>query len=134
MVTGRTILIYKAFIPLEGVEVDVYGPVGTPASDEMPNATVRPELTRVRAAILATLARYSGLVGRGATPVEVQKLSYFLDRVGEPLDLGFEKGIYGPYSKRLEHVLERLDGHFLSGFGDRSPHVEEAEPSLCPRT
>ncbi len=125
-------LIGKAFAPLEDVEVAIYGPVGTPASAEMPTATTRPELTRVRAAILATLARYSGLVGRGATPIEVQKLSYLLERVGEPLNLGFEKGIYGPYSKTLEHVLGRLDGHFLSGIGDRSQRVEEAEPIVVP--
>lgn len=120
-------LIRTAFAPLKGVEVAIYAPVGTPSAAEMPDTTSKPELTRIRTAILATLARYSGLVGRGATPVEVQKLSYLLERVGEPLNLGFEKGMYGPYSKTLEHVLGRLDAHYLSGFGDRSQRVDEAE-------
>lgn len=121
-------LIRDAFSSLEGVEAMVYGPAGTPPAADMPIATSRPELTRVRAAILAVVAKYTGLVGRGATPVEVQKLSYLLERVGEPLNLRFEKGVYGPYSKTLEHVLSGLEGHYVSGLGDRSRRVAEAEP------
>ena len=125
-------LIRDAFDSVEGVEVMVYGALGTPAAADMPNATPRPELTRVRAAILGVIARYNGLVGRGATPIEVQKLSYLLERAGEPLNLGFAKGIYGPYSKTLEHVLSGLEGHYISGFGDRSQRVAEAEPIVVP--
>jgi len=48
--------------------------------------------------------------------------------LGEPLDLRFEQGHYGPYSERLEHVLSDLEGHYITGFGDRSRSVSAAEP------
>lgn len=38
------------------------------------------------------------------------------------------KGIYGPYADNLRHVLNRVEGHFLTGFGDGSASVTEAEP------
>ncbi|MGG3738374.1 hypothetical protein [Aeribacillus pallidus] len=56
--------------------------------------------------------------------LEVQKLAYFLQAVGEPLKLRFEKSKYGPYAENLNHVLLRLDGHFIRGFVDRSRDAE----------
>ena len=56
--------------------------------------------------------------------LEVQKLAYFLQVVGEPMRLRFEKGKYGPYADNLNHVLLRLDGHFIRGFGDRNRDAE----------
>ena len=52
--------------------------------------------------------------------LEVQKLSYFLQEAGEPLQLRFAKYHYGPYAENLNHVLQRLEGHFIRGYGDRS--------------
>lgn len=121
-------LIFEAFAYVEGVTAYVYPPGETPPAVDMPVGTERPGLTRTRAAILALLDRYVGVVGRGATPIEVQKLAYLLERVGEPLDLRFKKAIYGPYSDRLEHLLNTLDGHFVTGVGDRTLPVAEAEP------
>lgn len=121
-------LIVEALAPLEDVEVMLYSPVGTPAASEMPIATARPRLTRVRTALVALLAEYVDQVSRGATPVEVQKLAYLLERVGEPLNLQFAKGPYGPYSTTLEHVLNDIERHFIVGFGDRSRRIAEAEP------
>jgi hypothetical protein len=45
----------------------------------------------------------------------VQKLAYFLQRLGEPLKLKFEKGQYGPFAHNLSFVLQRMDGAFLRG-------------------
>lgn len=121
-------LIVDAFNGLNDVTAIVYPPAGTPLAAEMPSDTPRPALTRVRAGILGVLLGYVGQVGRGATPIEIQKLAYLLERVGEPLDLRFSKGHYGPYSTRLDHVLNGLESHFIRGFGDRSQRVAEAEP------
>jgi len=50
--------------------------------------------------------------------LEIHKLMYFMQEAGEPLRLHYQKGIYGPYAENLRHVLIRIEGHFLTGFGD----------------
>jgi len=60
----------------------------------------------------------------GLSKVEVQKLAYFLQEAGEPLNLPFVKHHFGPYSDRLRHALNKLEGHFIRGLGDG---VVEAE-------
>jgi hypothetical protein len=54
--------------------------------------------------------------------LEVQKLAYFLQVAGEPLRLNFTKGAYGPYAEALNHVLQRMEGHFIRGYSDRTGH------------
>ena len=34
--------------------------------------------------------------------------------------LEFVKEQYGPYADALNHVLQRMEGHFIRGYGDRS--------------
>jgi O-acetyl-ADP-ribose deacetylase (regulator of RNase III) len=121
-------LIMDVLGQLADVEVHLFAPDGAPASSSMRVATGLPKLTRVRAAILSALDGYVGPFGCGATPIEVQKIAYFLERFGEPLDLRFVKARYGPYSERLTHVIDNLEGHYVTGFGDRSKPVAEAEP------
>ncbi|CRZ16945.1 type II toxin-antitoxin system antitoxin DNA ADP-ribosyl glycohydrolase DarG [Mycolicibacterium neworleansense] len=119
-------LIVNAFADLPGVDVKIYPPHGAPAASEMPNATVRPKMTVGRASLVSLLAQYSRLAV-GATPVEMQKLMYFLQEAGEPLNLKFEPGRYGPYADSLRHVLSTVEGHFITGYGDASAPVLEAE-------
>ena len=57
-------------------------------------------------------------MGYRLTLLEIQKLAYFLQEAGEPLRLAFEKAHFGPYAANLNKVLERLDGHFIRGYGD----------------
>jgi hypothetical protein len=52
--------------------------------------------------------------------LEIQKLAYFLQEAGEPLKLNFVKDKFGPYAETLHHVLQRIEGHFIRGYGDRS--------------
>ncbi len=42
---------------------------------------------------------------------------------GEPLKLAFAKQKYGPYTEQLHHVPQRLEDHFIRGYGDRSRDV-----------
>jgi hypothetical protein len=57
------------------------------------------------------------------------------------LKLDFVKGPYGPYAEDLHKVLQRVEGHFIRGYGDRSRdasvHVlpqaaAEAEAAVTP--
>lgn len=43
------------------------------------------------------------------------------------MKLRYQKNKYGPYADNLNHVLQRMEGHFINGYGDRT---QEAEISL----
>jgi hypothetical protein len=79
-------------------------------------------LTTLNAAVIGLVNRY--LVPGFDYPVsllEVQKLVCFLQAAGEELNgVEFARGRYGPYADVLRHVLSRLEGHYISGFGDGS--------------
>lgn len=53
---------------------------------------------------------------------------YFLQVAGEDLRLDYTKGHYGPYADNLRKALRSMEGHFITGFGDGSKPVQEAEP------
>jgi O-acetyl-ADP-ribose deacetylase (regulator of RNase III) len=109
-------LIEHAFAEVLDVQVLVFTPKGAPAADTMPVATVKPQLTRARALILSLMEFY-GFAGYELTFLEIQKLAYFLQEAGEPLRLDYAKAKFGPYAHNLNHVLERLEGHYIRGFG-----------------
>ncbi len=111
--------IEQAFAILPDVQVLIYEPYGAPAPERMKIASERPSMTPGRAILLAALDSYAGPMYR-LSMLEVQKLAYFLQVAGEPLRLNFTKGAYGPYAETLNHVLQRLEGHFIRGYGDRT--------------
>jgi hypothetical protein len=43
---------------------------------------------------------------------------YFMQNAGEPLQLKYTKGPYGPYAENLRHVLKAVEGHLVSGYAD----------------
>lgn len=115
-------LIEKAFQSLL-VEVHVYEPAGSPKAEDMKIGTKQPRMTKSRALLLAFLDQYKE-PGYRLSLLEVQKISYFLQEAGEPLKLNFEKHKYGPYAENLNFVLQRLEGHFIRGYGDRNRNAE----------
>lgn len=113
-------LMEDAFNKLPEVDWLVFEPAGTPKAQDMENNTKRPKMTKGRAAVLGLIDCY--LVPGYDYPVsllEIQKLVYFLTESGEHLNqVIFEKAAYGPYADVLRHVLEKIDGHFITGYGD----------------
>lgn len=116
-----------AFRALPDVDVRIYPPGNVPPAVEMPSSTERPNMSPGRAALIMLVDRYSARA-LGASPIEVQKLMYFLQELGEPLGLKFIKSFYGPYADNLRSVLRDVEGHYLIGWGDGSAKVQEAEP------
>jgi len=117
-------MIVKAFETLPHVDVLLFEPAGAPAAEEMPIGTRRPHLTLARALLIRLMKQYTELAYR-LTLLEVQKVGYFLQESGESLRLRYSAGPYGPYAPNLNKVLETLEGHFISGYGDRQgPDVE----------
>ena len=60
----------------------------------------------------------NGLLDPFVTLLEVHKLMYFMQVAGQRLKLRYTKGPYGPYAENLRHVLNAVEGHFISGYGD----------------
>jgi O-acetyl-ADP-ribose deacetylase (regulator of RNase III) len=112
-------LIESKLREIDHVEVLVYEPAGAPPNREMQVATKEPNMSRGRAALLAIFRKYL-VPGYELTMLEIQKLAYFLQVAGEPLRLNFTKERFGPYAEQLHHVLQRIEGHFIRGYGDRS--------------
>ena len=71
------------------------------------------KLTPARAMLLTALKDYQ-ILGYSINLLVTQKLAYFLQRFGEPLNLQYEKGHYGPYSHRLQHLVKYLNGYYLN--------------------
>ncbi|MCK5241327.1 macro domain-containing protein [bacterium] len=119
--------IEAAVASLKNVNVLVFEPSGAPQAKEMKNRTQKPGMTIGRAAIIGLMNRYKipGYDYR-LSLLEIYKLAYFLQSAGEALRLKYRKGSYGPYADNLRHVLNVMDGHFISGYGDgqNKPDVE----------
>ncbi|TAL18337.1 Appr-1-p processing protein [bacterium] len=112
-------LIENAFSNLDEVQVLLFAPGDAPKPDEIKINTKDPGMTRSRALFIKLIERYCA-PGYQLTLLEIQKLAYFLQEGGEPLRLRFAKMKYGPYADNLNHVLQRLEGHYIRGYGDRS--------------
>lgn len=108
--------IERALGSLEGVDVIVFEP-----TEKYQNVAKRKgveKLTPARAMVAEMVRRY-WVLGIECTNLEIQKLCWFLERVserlsfGNPLNLNFQANRYGPYSDRLRHLLDGLDGSYL---------------------
>ncbi|SDQ75692.1 macro domain-containing protein [Pseudoxanthomonas sp. CF125] len=112
-------LIFAAFEQIPAVKAVVYPPDGAPAAAEMPNKTERPKMSIGRAALIALMSKYKGAqLAPIIRLLEVHKLMYFLQESGEPLRLDYSAQQYGPYASNLRHVLSKVEGHWLTGYGD----------------
>lgn len=111
-------LIEAAFVNVDNVNVNIYAP-HPETRHELHTQSAKPQLTPGRAALIKIFALY-GALGEALGRLEAQKLAYFLQAAGFDLKLPFVKHQYGPYADNLNHVLQRLEGHYLEGYGDRN--------------
>ncbi len=109
--------IEAALRGLDNLDTVVFEPDGTPAL--MAHSREVPTMTPGRAALVGLMNRYlNGLLDPSITLLEVHKLLYFMQVAGEPLRLRYTKALYGPYAENLRHVLNALEGHFITDYGD----------------
>ncbi len=105
------------------VNIEVYEPGHHSYAKTTVNAEAH-KLNKVRALVLALADRYN-ILGFDISHLEIQKLAYFLQAMGQPdLKLQFEKGVYGPYAVNLKHLLAYLEGYYFKGqirFQDMKP-------------
>ncbi|MGG4579694.1 MULTISPECIES: type II toxin-antitoxin system antitoxin DNA ADP-ribosyl glycohydrolase DarG [Alcaligenes] len=110
-------LIEKTLGDLQNTEIQVYEP--TSKYQNIAKNTGVKKLTPARAMIAELIRRY-WILGMECSLLEIQKLSWFLQRVIEvnnlknELNLRFQAKNYGPYASNLGHLLNALDGSYLS--------------------
>ena len=111
--------IQKALQGFDNLDVVVFEPRGAPEAESMVRSHAVPGMTPGRAALVGLMDRYlNGLLDPFVTLLEVHKLMYFMQVAGETLKLRYQKGHYGPYAENLGQVLNKVEGHFISGYGD----------------
>ncbi|WP_244423880.1 macro domain-containing protein [Phyllobacterium sp. YR531] len=108
-------LIVNKLSELPDVQVIIYEP--TKQYQNVAKRTGVETLTPPRASIAELVRRYS-ILGIECSLLEVQKLGYFLERFNQKLSLPsfefeFAANKYGPYSDKLKHMLNGLDGSYL---------------------
>ena len=101
---------------LKDVDVVVYEPTAQYQNVVKRQGTRKLTIPR---ALIAELVRRYWILGIDCSLIEVQKLAWFLERnVGlrnlpPLLNFRFVAHNYGPFSDRLRHLLDRLDGSYL---------------------
>ena len=112
-------LIEKALSGIDNLDVVIFEPSDVPTTKRTVRTSRPPKMTAGRAALVGLMNRYlNGLLVPFVTLLEIHKLMYFMQIAGEPLKLKFSKAQYGPYAENLRHVLNRVEGHFVSGYRD----------------
>jgi O-acetyl-ADP-ribose deacetylase (regulator of RNase III) len=105
---------------LTTVEVVVYEPnEAIKALLQKENTPKEVKLTAARAILLYAMFHYEAL-GEEVNLFVANKLAYFLQRLGEKLNLTFIAHHYGPYADRVRHVLYSLNGVYLKGLEQNS--------------
>lgn len=111
--------IESALESLDGVDVVLFEPGGGPVDDRPNRSTDPPKMSLGRACVISLMDRYRlGLLDPFVTLLEIHKLLYFMQHVGENLRLDFKKATFGPYAENLRHVLRRMEGHHIMGYRD----------------
>lgn len=126
-------MIEQAFSTLPEVHVLLFEPAGAPAVERMARSEKTPQMTTGRAVLLSLIRRYlAALMDPSVSLLEIHKLLYFMQESGEHLRLRFQKALYGPYADNLRHVLNLMEGHFISGYGDAEDNPDK-QIELMPR-
>lgn len=105
----KVIILRELELVDENVKVIIYEPG---FNNQKIKSKKQITLTPARAMLLTSLNYYQ-VLGYSINLLVIQKIAYFLQRFGEPLNLQYEKGHYGPYSHRLQHFAKYLNGYFL---------------------
>ncbi len=110
--------IEHAFLGLPDVRAVVFEPHSAAAPVRAARAGKAPKMTPGRAALVRLMDRYlAGLLDPFVSLLEVHKLMYFMQEAGQPLRLRYVAGPYGPYAENLRHVLQAIEGYYVSGHG-----------------
>lgn len=112
---------------LTSVSVSIYGPLEGGDAPEYIETGLK--MTKGRAIFLRTIAELEAPFDRALDRLSLQKIAYFLQAMGVPLNLDFNKNLYGPYSEALKKAVVTLENNYklIAGFkAEREAHVTQA--------
>jgi len=117
--------IVRAFEELPNARILLFEPTGAPRAQKMAKEQRPPKMTLGRAVLIELMVRYLiAVLDPFVSLLEIHKLMYFMQEAGEPLNLKYEKALYGPYARNLRHVLNLIEGHYVTGYGDAADKPE----------
>lgn len=102
-------MIIDAFEDVSDLRVELYPPKEATHTEDAPNNI----LTPARALLLYSLYRFE-TEGECINPLVVNKIAYFLQRLGQPLGLEYKAHFYGPYASAVEPFARVFAGNYLS--------------------
>jgi len=120
-------MILEKLSVLDDVSVSIYAPLNE--SDDPEYVDTNLKMTQGRAIFLKSIAELETSFGGVLDRLSLQKIAYFLQVMGVPLNLDFTKNLYGPYSEALKKAIVALevDYKLIAGFQtDREAHVTPA--------
>ncbi len=114
---------------IKDVEVIIYEPAELPASITTKSTGTPPNMTVNRALLMLLMAHYRrAVLDPFLTLLEIHKLLYLLQEAGPNINLRFEQAPYAPYAPNIRHVLNAIEGYYISGYdgGTDSPdkHID----------
>lgn len=93
--------------------------------DQAPRQVAK--MTPGAAMLILGLDRYlQGLLDPSISLLELHKLGYFLQHAGLPLKYRFEKKPYGPFISNVSHLLQRIEGVYITGYQDGGNSPEKS--------
>lgn len=116
-------LIERKLAPLSDVRFVVFPPAADPAvapeQQDIPT-----DLTVGRATMMVAFAELEKFFGGHLTRLTAQKLAYFMQVMGAPFGLRFEKAQFGPYSESLHSAFKAMEARrYISGYSDNDRKV-----------
>lgn len=120
-------MILERLSVLDDVSVSIYAPLNEIDDPEFVDTNLK--MTQGRAVFLKAIAELETPFGGVLDRLSLQKIAYFLQVMGVPLNLDFTKNLYGPYSEALKKAIVALeiDYKLIAGFqADREAHVTPA--------
>jgi O-acetyl-ADP-ribose deacetylase (regulator of RNase III) len=125
-------VISESVAQLKGVDIMVYEPGGT-SSESGQRRPNPPSMTRARALLILAMRRYlRAMLDPSVTLLELHKLMYFIQSAGEPLQLNYQHGHYGPYAENLRFLLQNMNHYYVESDmtqGDRPDVPVQLVPS-----
>ncbi len=120
-------MMLKRLSELEDVNVSIYEPIKVNDDPEYVDTYLK--MTTGRAVFLKAIAALETPFGGALDRLSLQKIAYFLQVMGIPLNLDFTKNLYGPYSEALKKAVVALENDYklITGFqAEREAHVTPA--------